>query len=515
MDTSVVEDTVDMVEPLVLAFDVGSSGTRGGVFDATGAKVPGLRGKSRHAFITDASGTAVIDADEVVAEIAEITDGILAELPAGQSVAGVAIDTFSSSLVGVDADGAAVTPCFTYADTRCHEQVLDLRRELDEDQVHQRTGTRLHTSYTPARLRWLAQDHPQMFTAATRWLTLGEYVFLHLLGTTAVGSAAASWSGMLDRVAGTWDEEMLAAAGITRDQLSPVHEPDEPIHPVPGSPAATALADRWPALAEANWYPVIGDGLAANIGADAASEGVVGVSAATSGAMRTIVPTAAGRLPSGLWSYRISAERTLLGGAVSDVGRVSSWAESVLRVSGSTAEADGRPDGAVLDAVLSAEPDEGTPLMLPFLSGERSTGWATGARAHILNLGAATTADQIYRGAMEATALSLGRIAEQLRTVTGPPARIAVGGGMAKGLPGWLQILADVLGTEVVHVRHKRSTLRGTALLALEHLAPGVQRSRAQTGSHYRPDPARADYYARRKARFEVAYEALIAGPVG
>lgn len=510
MSTSVNEGAGAARAPLVLAFDVGSSGTRGGVFDATGAEVPGLRGKASHAFITDASGTAVIDPDEVVAEVAQIIDEVLGRLDPQVAVAGVAMDTFSSSLVGVDDDGAAVTPCFTYADTRCSAQVVALRAELDEYQVHQRTGTRLHTSYSPARLRWLAVDHPQMFAAATRWLTLGEYVYLHLLGTTAVGSAAAAWSGMLDRVTGTWDAQMLQAARIRPDQLSAVHEPDQPIIPEPGSAASVELARRWPALAGAHWYPAIGDGLAANLGADAAGHSVVGVSAATSGAMRTVVPTGAGPLPSGLWSYRISAGRSLLGGAVSDVGRVSSWAEQVLRVSGGLDEA-GRPDAAMLDALLTAEPSGATPLVLPFLSGERSTGWATDARAHILGLGAATTADQIYRGALEATALSLGRIAEQLRTVTGPAERIAVGGGMAKGLPGWLQILADVLGTEVVHVRHKRSTLRGAALLALEHLAPGVPRSVAETGARYRPHPARAPYYDDRREQFESAYQALIA----
>ncbi|HLS26066.1 MAG TPA: gluconokinase [Beutenbergiaceae bacterium] len=508
MGTGVDEGAVAGRAPWVLAFDVGSSGTRGGVFDATGTEVPGLRGKARHQFVTDASGTAVIDADEVVNEIAAIIDDLTAQLPAGAQISGVGIDTFSSSLVGVNDDDEAVTPCFTYADTRCSAQVTQLREELDEDQVHQRTGARLHTSYTPARLRWLSQDHPEMFAAATRWLTLGEYVYLRLLGTTAVGSAAAAWSGMLDRVSGAWDEHMVRASGISLDQLSPVHDPDQPITPV-GS-AATALAGRWPALADARWYPAIGDGLAANFGADAATPGVVGVSAATSGAMRTVVPTGAGEIPSGLWAYRFSAERTLLGGAVSDVGRVASWAEQVLRVGGSNLGLEGMPESTSLDALLRGAPGPGTPMVLPFFSGERSTGWATEARAHILDLTAATTADQIYRGALEATALSLGRIADQLRTVTGPPQRIAVGGGMAKGLPGWLQILADVLRTEVVHVRHTRSTLRGTALLALEDLAPGVPRSRAQTGLTYQPNPDAADYYAERRERFDAAYRALI-----
>src|SRR5699024_1031224 len=213
-------------------------------------------------------------------------------------------------------------------------------------------------------------------------------------GTTAVGSAGAAWSGMLNRFTGAWDEEVLQAARIDRDQLSPVHEPDEPIRAA--GRAQDALARRWPALAEAWWYPAIGDGLAANFGADASAPGVIGISAATSGAMRTLVPGTPERVPPGLWCYRVGPARNLLGGAVSDVGRLAMWTEQVARVGGG-------PAAAGQDLLLAAEPEAGTPLVLPFLSGERSTGWVGGARAHILDLGAATTAEQIYRGAMEAT----------------------------------------------------------------------------------------------------------------
>jgi hypothetical protein len=53
------------------------------------------------------------------------------DLAAGE-VAGVALDTFASSLVGVDADGHGLTTCYTYADSRCATEVAALRRELDE-----------------------------------------------------------------------------------------------------------------------------------------------------------------------------------------------------------------------------------------------------------------------------------------------------------------------------------------------------------------------------------------------
>ena len=100
-------------------------------------------------------------------------------------IAAVAVDTFASSLVGVGAGGRAVSPCYTYADSRCAEQVAALRRELDEPAIQQRTGCRLHASYLAPRLRWLQATQPGAFAAATRWMSLGEYVYLRLLGTTA------------------------------------------------------------------------------------------------------------------------------------------------------------------------------------------------------------------------------------------------------------------------------------------------------------------------------------------
>ncbi len=491
--------------PFVLAFDVGSSGTRGGLFAANGDEVRGsngkiLRGKVTHAFATDTDGTSTIDPDAVVAEIVSIADKITDRMDSGVSIAAVALDTFASSLIGVDANGEPTTPCFTYADTRSADEVAALRAELDEHEVQQRTGTRLHTSYNTPRLRWLAATQPQVWGRTARWITLGEYILESLCGSGGVSSAAAAWSGMLNRHTGDWDPQMMSAAAVGPDSFGAVHEPDAPVYPDPSSAVHQRLVKRWPALAEAVWYPVIGDGLAANIGADADGEGLVGVSAATSGAMRALVGTV-DQVPSGLWCYRVSARRNLLGGAVSDIGRLASWSESRLQID---------TDLGALNDLMAASPSTATPLVLPFLSGERSTGWATRAQAHILGVSAATSGDEIYRGMMEAGALSLARIAEQLGQASSMPEQIIAGGGVASGLPDWLQILADALQTPVVHVTHKRSTLRGAALYALASVAPEVPRAPADVGTTFEPKPAHAQYYAERREQFASAYAALI-----
>ena len=234
------------LDPLVLALDVGSTACRGDVYDAAGRPVEGKRQKLRHEFRTAADGTSEIDPDQVAAELAQIVDALAAERPQGR-IRGVALDTFASSLVGVDADGNPVTTCYTYADSRCGRQATALRQTLDEDEIQQRTGCRLHSSYLAPRLRWLQETDPDRFGAATRWMSLGEYVYLKLLGTTAAGTATAAWTGLLDRRTGAWDSEMLAVSGIDTRRLSEVRDPDQPLTDVDQD-----VARRWPALAGAS-----------------------------------------------------------------------------------------------------------------------------------------------------------------------------------------------------------------------------------------------------------------------
>ena len=482
------------LDPFVLALDVGSTASRGDVFDATGAPAGGGRRRIAHAFTTRGDGTVEIDPDQVVDEIREIVTALVDAVPEGR-IAGVALDTFASSLVGVDATGHAVTPCYTYADSRCGPQVTALRRELDEASVQQRTGCRLHSSYLAPRLRWLRETDPDRFGRVRRWLSLGEYVYLELLGTTAVGTCTAAWTGLLDRRTGRWDAELLAAAGIEEEQLSPVRDPDAPLTTADG-----VRAEQWPGLATARWFAPIADGFSSNLGVGATGPGLVAVAAATSGAIRLLVSELPAELPGGLWCYRIDASRSLIGGAVNDVGRMVAWLQETLQL----------PDPEDLGPRLTQPPTPGQPLVLPYLSGERSTGWAASARATITEVTAATTAESVFRGALEGVALSYARIADQLTAVAGPPRQILASGRVTLDLPDWLAILADVLDTPVTPVTQKRVTLRGTALHALEVLAPDVERTAPVTGPVRSPVPEHTAYYRDRAAAYQSAYDALI-----
>lgn len=484
------------VDPLVLALDVGSTASRGSLHDAQGIPIRGYRHKMPHRFTTSADGTSTINPDQVVEELGTIIDVVIGNRKelVGR-VKGVAIDTFASSLVGVDANRRATSPCYTYADSRSAPQLAQLREETDEHELQELTGARLHTSYLAPRFRWLRDTEPELMANTKRWISLGEYFHIQLLGKARAGTATAAWTGLLDRRTGDWSDRMLELARIDRSHLSLIARPTQPILEVP-----SAVTQRWPALRDAKWFAPIADGLAQNVGAGGRDESTLVTSMSTSGAMRVLVHRTPEEIPYGLWCYRIDDKRSLLGGAINDVGRAVDWAAQTFAL----------PEDTSLSDIATRPYQETNPVFLPYLTGERSTGWVGGAKAMMLDITASTAPEDLTRGVLEGIVVSLGRVADQLKDVAGDVDRLVTTGGVSQNVPGVQQLLADRLGRETIQATFKRSTLRGTAILASEVLSPEIQAVEPPRSETFKPKAKHREHWDRLAQRFEDGYTRLI-----
>jgi gluconokinase len=507
--TSVLDDVVDEIEPApnivsvmagtkpsyLLSLDVGTSGVRAALFDDRGSEVPGAQARTRRNVA--GSNFAELNADQLVDEVIKTVDELLTyNFHSTGQIDLIAISTFWHSLIGVDAAGRPTIPLLTWADTRAAQFAKKLRADFNELEIHSRTGCRFHSSYWPAKLQWLKHEQPQNFNSTRYWLGFAEYLSLRLFGETAMSVSMASATGLFNQRDGDWDWDFIQAISISPDTLPEIK-----------TQMSFRLSDtfslRWPALSEARLVTVVGDGAANSIGAGCSTRHKIALMVGTSGAMRVVFagePPA--QLDPGLWSYRVSHHRIAVGGALSDGGGLLQWLAESLNVNNDRA--------AFEQEVAALEADAHGLSILPFWSGERSTGWLSDARGGIFGLRHQTKPAEIVRAVLESIAYRFALIARALDRIA-PEAAIRASGNALRSSPVWLQIIADVLGRPLMFGGSAEASIRGAALLALEAVGKigTIEEDSVVVEQVFEPDMTRHARYQQGLARQEELYERL------
>lgn len=489
-------------QPFVLALDIGTSSVRALLFDKAGTAVSHVHAQHQYTLTTSKEGEVSVDADKLVEVIAQtIDEGLSAAGPLAKQIVAVATDTFWHSLLGIDANGHPQMPLITWEDTRPHQAAAELCSQLEETTVHTRTGARLHASYWPAKLRWLATTQPQVFNNVAQWLSFGEYLHRCFLGRSICSLSMASGTGMLTTRDHTWDRELMTLLNVYPEQLPPLGDLPDSLQGL-----TPAYASRWPALHTIPWFPAIGDGAAANIGSGCATLSTWALTIGTSSAIRVVVSPEKIVPPTGLWLYLLDAKRGLLGGALSEGGNLLAWLEATLQLP---------PLQEAEPLVAPLVPDGHGLTVLPFLTGERSPGWHADARAAIVGIQAHTSPLDLLRASLEALAYQLAIVYDQLIAALEPykivPKLIGSGGALL-GSATLQNIIADTLSTPLYPLMEHEASARGVALLALEAL--GIIPDVAQAATHLEeavlPNMAHHAIYQRAVARQKELYRTLL-----
>jgi gluconokinase len=482
--------------PLVLGIDLGTSSARAIIFDSLGQKVEGAQSQIHYEMTTTPDGGAEIEADRMVEIVSQAIDQTLG--PQRARIEAVGFSTFWHGLMGVDKEGRAVTPLYSWNDTRSAAEARELQGEIDEVRFHARTGCFLHASYWPAKLAWLRHNKGEIFTQAARWISIGDYLYLKLFGRLVSSISMASATGLFDQNECRWDAEALSHLKLDPDHLPQIDYEEKGLYGLTGE-----YRRRWPSLAEARWFPATGDGACANIGSGCVTPDLFALTMGTSAAVRALWKAARVRVPWGLWCYRADRRRFVMGGALSNGGDLFAWMTETLRV-GTIDEAESR--------IGALEPDSHGLTVLPFLSGERSTGWREDARGAIVGLGLDTTPSEILRAGMEAVAYRLAAIYDLLVKEVGTPRQVVGSGGAVLRSSVWAQIITDVIGKQIIASAQTEASCRGAALLALEALGviPAIEEVEAKTGPTYSPDARRHAQYLLARERQERLYQVLL-----
>lgn len=443
--------------PRILALDVGTSSVRAQVFEADADEGDAAR--------RDYQG----ENDPV--RIVELVREVLEEATGDESYDAAGSSSFGHSLLALDSAGRPLTPILGWRDTRSAGAADRLSSRLDNAAVHARTGCQIHTSYWPAKLAWLAEEEPEAFRCAHRFVSFCDYLFAQLLGREVpTGISIASATGLVDLSTRTWDEELLDTLGLDAERLPEISDA-----PVDG------------------WYPALFDGACSNLGAGCVTRGRAALMVGTSGAIRVVYETDRPQPRPALFLHWVDEARVVEGGSLSDGGNLHYWLDQTLK--------DSR------GSLSGRDPDSHGLTFLSLLGGERSPGWHQHARGAVHGLTFDTTPLDLRQAGLEGVAFRFAEAADLMPEIE----EIVVTGGALLRDPDWVQIMADALGRPVTTSGVKEASLRGAAVVALERL--GETPAPAPLGAVVEPRPDKADVFRAARERQRRLYEVVTSEP--
>jgi len=493
--------------PFVVAIDLGTSSARSVLYDAEANTVEGMYAQIPYQMTTTPDGGVEIDANHLLDLVYRVIDDLLqkcAQLKtdlAGQ-VAVVGTCTFWHSLLGVDEAGEAITPLFNWNDTRSRDFAVQLEAEVGRSWLHERTGCLPHSSYYPAKIRWLRATNPELARRVRKWISIGEYLFSRIFGSQVISPSMASGTGLLNPRLRNWDSEVLNVLKIDIDFLSSVAESRQYV-----AELKPDFAARWPLLSQVKWALPIGDGAASNIGSGCVTSSRIAINVGTSGAMRVCYKSNNVPMFPGLWVYLASRDYVVIGGALSNAGDVYAWCRDTLRIEHDDID----------DELAQLEPDSHGLTVLPFFSGERSTGWADHARAAVTGMTLNTTALEIVQAMLEAVAFRFAAIFDLLRPELSDESCIVASGGAILRSSYIPQLLADVIGVPVTGSLAPEASSRGAAIFALVECGQisSFEALDVPLGKTYEPRQERYEQYREARRRQERLYKLLVEEGLG
>jgi gluconokinase len=483
---------------VVLGVDIGTTSAKAVAFDPDARELG--RGEAGYPLLEPEHGQAVQDPAVVVdATLAAIRAATTAAREQGAQIAALSFSGAMHSLVGLDAQGRALTPLVTWGDMRATEQAERLRAEHPE--LHDRTGTPLHPMSPLPKLVWFAEHEPETFSAVRRWAGIKELVVARLTGTWAVDHSVASATGLLNLRELDWDDEALAIAGIDAEALSPLVPTTHRLELDAAHAADLGL--------EGGMALIVGaaDGPLANLGVGAVHHGMAACSIGTSGALRLMVERPAVDPQRRVFCYALLPGHWIVGGAINNGGAVLRWAGEAL-----APDLGPHAEGHLLELAADVPAGSEGLLMLPYLLSERAPHWSTVARGAYVGLTRHHGRGHLVRAALEGVCLQLAVVLASVRDAGNEVGEIRATGGFARS-DLWRQMLADALGMPIGFPAGHEGSAFGAALLAMDALGMvgGIDHAAGlvQIEDVVEPEAGAAAVYADLLPTFTSLYDAL------
>jgi len=490
----------------IIALDIGTSSTKAIAFDLSGNIL------AEHRISYPVMNPRPSYAEQDPERLFEASVNCVAEVNhfmktnyEGMEVAGVSFSSAMHGLIAMNETGAALTNCIIWADTRSEAFATALKETALGHDIYMHTGTPIHPMSPLCKLGWMRTNMNETFVNSAKFVSIKEYIFFKLFRQYIIDFSIASATGLFNIHTQEWYIPSLEVAGVSPDQLS---------KPVPVTYILRGLdphyAKRMQLHVETPFIIGGSDGCLANLGAQAIKKGVASVTIGTSGAIRLVSEKPVTDTKERLFSYILSPQMFVLGGAVNNGGNVMQWFQETF-VDNSTEPLERSIPLLTNEASSVAAGAEGL-IFLPYLSGERAPHWNAKAKGVFFGIQTHHKRAHFIRAIMEGITFGIYSVGRALEETVGEIDVLYVSGGFARS-NNWVQMMADIFNKKVLVKNTVESSAVGAAIVAMNALglidgftlADGADTLPAE----FYPDRERHQVYRQNYAAFERLYEKL------
>ncbi|MCI0490432.1 MAG: xylulokinase [Blastocatellia bacterium] len=372
----------------------------------------------------------------------------------GASVSAIGLTGQMHGLVLLDENEEVLRPAILWNDQRCGDECDEIREALGRERMIQITGNEALTGFTAPKIVWVKNHEPEIFARARHVLLPKDYIRFKLTGGLAMDKADGSGTMLFDLKRRDWSAEVLDALGIPAEWMPPTYEGPQVTGEV-SSQAAEATGLRAGTAVVAGG----GDQAAQAVGVGAVRPGIVALTLGTSGVVFASTESSLiepeGRLHA--FCHALPGRWHLMGVMLSAAGSLQ-WHRDTLAPQSSFDE--------LVDEAAEVPPGSEGLIFLPYLTGERTPHPDPLARGAWVGLTLRHRRGHLTRAVLEGVAFGLKDGFDLIRGAgLGAIEQVRVSGGGARSRL-WRQILADVLGVELVTVNTTEGAAYGAAILA-------------------------------------------------
>jgi xylulokinase len=435
--------------------------------------------------------------------IANSIRAVLAETNiSGEQISAIGLTGQMHGLVVLDHTGEVLRPAILWNDQRCGAECDEIRTRVSRDRLIRITGNDALTGFTAPKIVWVERHEPEIHKRVQHVLLPKDYIRYKLTGEFAMDKADGSGTMLFDLAKRDWSAEILDALNIPAAWLPPTFEGDQVTGTVTSEAAKeTGLRKETPVVAGG------GDQAAGAVGVGAVHPGTIAVTLGTSGVVfaSTDQPLVEsdGRLHA--FCHAIPQRWHLMGVMLSAAGSFQ-WYRDALAREMSFAQ--------LVDEAAEVPAGSDGLLFLPYLTGERTPYPDPLARGAWVGLTVRHRRAHLTRAILEGVAFGVKDMFTLLEGAgVGAIEQVRVSGGGAKSQL-WRQILADVLGVELVTVNTTEGAAYGAALLAgvgggtWSNIDEACTRS-IKVVDHVSPIDANRDRYRWLHEQYRLLYPAL------